>query len=222
MKKYILALVAVFTMSTTFAQMSQKDSEPQSNNERKTEMVQKRTDKMVKKYGLNEKQAKSLLALNSEYQGKIWMPGKSGKRMHQCNCPCCRMMMAMMQQYMQHGGMPDMQQGAKPGDRPCQEMNDSSCRGRMPMMRMGENQKMDKPCKEMNDSSCKGRMPMMRLGKAQKMDKSKMEENMKQRKAAREEYDTKLAKIMNKKQFAEYKANRENKQKKFKSEDIKQ
>lgn|SRR5574344_434659 len=194
MKKYVLAVIAVFTMSMAFAQAPQEGFRPQLSNKNKTELAQKRTDKMVRKYGLNDKQAKELLALNTEYQGKIGIPGgkEKGRRMHTCDCPCCKMMMEMMQQCMQHNG-------------PRPEMNDSAHKGRMPMM-------------QMNDSTHKGRMPMMQMGGEKKIDRAKMEEMMKERKAAREEYNAKLAKIMNKKQFSQYQQSCENKLKNINSD----
>jgi hypothetical protein len=222
MKKYILTIVAIFIISMAMAQAPQEGPMPEMGNKGKTEMAQKRTDKMVKKYGLNEKQAKELLSLNIEYQGKLNFPGgkKKERRMQMCNCPCCRMMMTMMQEFMKHRGMEGY--GIPEGDGPrqmgkndrrmphnmCNEMKDSTNGPRF----------MDHtPQIHPNDTTIhKNRMRMERM--EQKMDKKEMGGNMEEHKIAKEEYETKLAKIMNKKQYADYKTNTKNKQKRIKGD----
>ena len=82
MKKMILALVAVMTMT---AAQAQNDNKPERGNHRKmdkTEMVKKRTDDAVKKYGLNDEQGTKLLALNTKYADKMGprMGGPRGGR----------------------------------------------------------------------------------------------------------------------------------------------
>lgn len=80
MKKLILALVAVMTLT---AAQAQDDNNKQGRGERrkmdKTEMVKHRTDETVKKYGLNEQQADQLLKLNTEFADKMG-PGMGGPR----------------------------------------------------------------------------------------------------------------------------------------------
>lgn len=72
MKKIVLALVAMMTM--TAAQAQQGDNQ-QGRRERrnfdKTEMVKRRTDDAVKKYKLNEDQAAKLLTLNTKFADKM-------------------------------------------------------------------------------------------------------------------------------------------------------
>ncbi len=78
MKKVILALVAIMTMTAAQAQ-----GDRQGNRERRqfdnTEMAKRRTDDAVKKYGLDEDQAAKLLALNTKYADKMG-PGMGGPR----------------------------------------------------------------------------------------------------------------------------------------------
>ena len=75
MKKYLLAFVLCFSLSAACVMA-------QDNNGRKkldkSEIIQKRTDRMVEKYGLDEKQAKDLLELNTQYADKMFMGGRVG------------------------------------------------------------------------------------------------------------------------------------------------
>lgn len=60
MKQIIMTLVAaLFISSTALAQ--------ENNDNRKQEMIKHRTERTVKEYNLNEKQAKQLLELNTKY-----------------------------------------------------------------------------------------------------------------------------------------------------------
>jgi Spy/CpxP family protein refolding chaperone len=69
MKKIVLAIAAALMMSTAvMAQDGQNRERRQMNPE---EMTQRRTEMMVQQYNLNETQAKQLLELNKEYQGKM-------------------------------------------------------------------------------------------------------------------------------------------------------
>lgn len=68
MKKMVLMALAAMMM--TSAAMAQ-DNKQERPNISKTEMAQKRTDQMVKQYGLDKKQAKSLQALNEKYGEKM-------------------------------------------------------------------------------------------------------------------------------------------------------
>ena len=73
MKKLMLAL-AVALMTTTMT-MAQEEQNTTNNNKMRRmdpkEMIQKRTDATVKKYGLDETQAKKLLELNTKYASQM-------------------------------------------------------------------------------------------------------------------------------------------------------
>ena len=77
MKKMILALVAVMTMTAAQAQGDNKQGKGERKFD-KTEMIKKRTDDAVKKYGLSEEQAAKLLQLNTKYADKMG-PGRGGR-----------------------------------------------------------------------------------------------------------------------------------------------
>ena len=71
MKKYMFTMIAAMLMSVAaFAQNDKKECKCDDQKGKK-EMVQHRTDKMVKKYALDEKQAAQLLELNTKYAGKM-------------------------------------------------------------------------------------------------------------------------------------------------------
>lgn len=74
MKKMILAFIAVLALST--------GAYAQNNDQRMKmtpqEMIQKRTDRIVQKYGLDSNQAKQLLELNQKYAGKMGAMGMRG------------------------------------------------------------------------------------------------------------------------------------------------
>lgn len=83
MKKVFLALIAAFVMTT--AVQAQDNNNAQRNNRQRpdrTEMIQRRTDQVVKQYGLNAEQASKLLELNKEYADKMGprMGGPRGGR----------------------------------------------------------------------------------------------------------------------------------------------
>ena len=71
MKKMLMTLLAAVMVSTAaVAQYKDDNKSPQDNN-RKQEMVKHRTDRLVKDYQLNDKQAKQLLELNTKYADKM-------------------------------------------------------------------------------------------------------------------------------------------------------
>ena len=78
MKKIILAIVAIMTMTAAQAQGDQQRGNGERPRVDRTEMLKKRTDDAVKKYGLNEDQAAKLLALNEKYADKM-RPGRGGR-----------------------------------------------------------------------------------------------------------------------------------------------
>ena len=64
MKQIIMTLAAaLFISSTALAQ--------EKNDNRKQEMIKHRTERTVKEYNLNDKQAKQLLDLNTKYAGMM-------------------------------------------------------------------------------------------------------------------------------------------------------
>lgn len=75
MKKLVLTMIAMVTMS--FSAMAQDTAQVrrQFNPE---QMAKMRTDAVVKKYGLNDDQAKKLLDLNTRFAGKIRPMGPMG------------------------------------------------------------------------------------------------------------------------------------------------
>lgn len=86
MKKVLLAIAATMMMT---AAMAQDDNQRNGQDRRRmdpTEMLQRRTERTVKDYGLNEEQAKQLLELNKKYADKMgprmggMRPGGRGMR----------------------------------------------------------------------------------------------------------------------------------------------
>lgn len=74
-----MAAIAVFALSMS-AQAQEENKLQRPMKKDKTEMVQHRTNEMVKQYGLNDKQAQQLQALNEKYADKMG-PGR-GHRHH--------------------------------------------------------------------------------------------------------------------------------------------
>lgn len=68
----ILALVAAFAMTSTV--FAQNDNGNNFNRPSKEEMIKARTERTVKRYGLNDEQAKQLLELNTKYADKMRRP----------------------------------------------------------------------------------------------------------------------------------------------------
>ena len=69
-----MAAIAVFALSMS-AQAQEENKLQRPMKKDKTEMVQHRTNEMVKQYGLNDKQAQQLQALNEKYADKMG-PGR--------------------------------------------------------------------------------------------------------------------------------------------------
>ncbi|MBR1686936.1 MAG: DUF4890 domain-containing protein [Prevotella sp.] len=68
----MIAIAAMMlTATTAMAQVQDNESEAGGHKPTKAEMAQRRTTMMVQKYGLNDQQAQKLLALNTEYAGKL-------------------------------------------------------------------------------------------------------------------------------------------------------
>lgn len=78
MKKALVMMVAALTLTVSAGAQSQDNQQRQRPS--KTEMIQKRTDRMVERYGLNKEQAELLLKVNTTYEGQF-MGGPRGPRM---------------------------------------------------------------------------------------------------------------------------------------------
>ena len=72
-------MAAMLIGTTAVAQEESQAQRPEKKFD-KTEMVKNRTDKTVKRYGLNDKQAKQLLELNTKYADK--MEPRGGRHHH--------------------------------------------------------------------------------------------------------------------------------------------
>lgn len=68
-KRFLMALVATIAISTMA--MAQQPAETMRGKHDPVKMAKHRTEKMVKKYGLNDEQAEKLLVLNTKYAGKL-------------------------------------------------------------------------------------------------------------------------------------------------------
>ena len=75
MKKLVLTMIAMVTMSLSAMAQDTAQVRRQFNPE---QMAKMRTDAVVQKYGLNEEQAKKLLDLNTRFAGKIRPMGPMG------------------------------------------------------------------------------------------------------------------------------------------------
>lgn len=74
MKKLAIAFVAALSIATTCLAQPQNDSTRRQRRFDPQEMIQRRTNDAVKKYGLDEAQAKKLLALNQKYDTLLMRP----------------------------------------------------------------------------------------------------------------------------------------------------
>jgi hypothetical protein len=68
MKKLVLTMIAMVTMSLSAMAQDTAQVRRQFNPE---QMAKMRTDAVVKKYGLNDDQAKKLLDLNTRFAGRF-------------------------------------------------------------------------------------------------------------------------------------------------------
>lgn len=69
-----LALFLCIGNTCLMAQTKQDSKMPD-----KSEIIQKRTDRMAERYGLDENQKKELLELNKQYADKMFMGGRHGR-----------------------------------------------------------------------------------------------------------------------------------------------
>lgn len=89
MKKMMLALVAMFALSSaTFAQeCCKKDGEKKEVS--KADFAQKRTEQMAERYGLNSDQKSKLLAVNTAFFEKYGKKCNGCPNKEQANKDCC-------------------------------------------------------------------------------------------------------------------------------------
>lgn len=81
MKKIVFALaMTLVTTATAMAQDDQQAEPIQQGKPDKTEMVQRRTDMMAEKLGLNDEQKAQLLELNTKYADRMKHFGARGQR----------------------------------------------------------------------------------------------------------------------------------------------
>lgn len=73
-----MSIAALLLLSTAAIAQDNQGQRPERQRMDRTEMIKQRTDDIVKKYGLNEEQAKQLLSLNTKYLGQ--MGGQRGPR----------------------------------------------------------------------------------------------------------------------------------------------
>ncbi len=67
MKRYLLAIMAAFTMSSVVLAQETTERKPMSEEE----IIKHRTERMVKSYGLDDAQAAKLLELNKKFASKL-------------------------------------------------------------------------------------------------------------------------------------------------------
>ena len=70
MKRMMMMMAAVLISASAVAQTDTQDQRPEKKFD-KTEMAKHRTDRMVERYSLDDKQAKKLLELNNKYADKM-------------------------------------------------------------------------------------------------------------------------------------------------------
>jgi len=74
MKQIVISIAALLLLSTAAMAQDNQGQRPERQRMDRTEMIKQRTDDVVKKYGLNEEQAKQLLSLNTKYLGQMGGP----------------------------------------------------------------------------------------------------------------------------------------------------
>lgn len=75
MKKYLLAFVLLFSLSSLCVMAQENNGRKKMD---KSEFIQKQTERMAEKYGLDENQTKELLDLNTQYSDKMFMGRRVG------------------------------------------------------------------------------------------------------------------------------------------------
>lgn len=64
-------IVVALTLTVSASAQSNDNQQGERRHPSKTEMIQKRTDRMVERYGLNKEQAQQLLKVNTTYDGQF-------------------------------------------------------------------------------------------------------------------------------------------------------
>lgn len=77
MKKYLLAFVLLFSLSNLCVMAQENNAQKKMD---KSEFIQKQTERMAERYGLDENQTKELLNLNTQYSDIIFMGRRVGPR----------------------------------------------------------------------------------------------------------------------------------------------
>ena len=130
MKKAIFTMAAVIMMSSAAMAQDEQKKDNKRQMPDKTEMTQRRTDMMVQRYGLDDKQKAKLLKLNTEYADKIGGPGMGMRRGGD-------------------GMRPGMGGGMRPGQRPNMGGGDNNRGGQRPEMTEEQRTEMRKQMEEM-------------------------------------------------------------------------
>jgi len=74
MKKILMSIVAVTLLSTAAVAQDNQNRRQGGQRMDPTEMIQRRTERVVQEYGLNDEQAKKLLELNTKFSGMMAGP----------------------------------------------------------------------------------------------------------------------------------------------------
>lgn len=75
MKKYLLAFVLLFSLSNLCVMAQENNGRKRMD---KSEFIQKQTERMAERYGLDENQTKELLDFNTQYSNKMFMGRRVG------------------------------------------------------------------------------------------------------------------------------------------------
>lgn len=77
MKKYLLAFVLLFSLGSLCVMAQENNGRKKMD---KSEFIQKQTERMAERYGLDENQTKELLKLNTQYSDIMFMGRRVGPR----------------------------------------------------------------------------------------------------------------------------------------------
>ena len=84
MKQTVMSIAALILLSTAAMAQGNQGQRPEGQRLDRTEMIQRRTDRVVQQYGLNAEQAKQLLSLNTKFADQMGprggRPGGMGMR----------------------------------------------------------------------------------------------------------------------------------------------